>query len=221
MLMNNRIFWLVIILSVLTIGFSSCAKDTEVADPYANWKERNEHFIDSIADVADNPPSGEIWRKYENYKIKFQNEINNPMKPYDYQVHDYVYVKYAKEEDIFDGSEPLINFGDTVSMAYQGFIINGTRFDGNYYGTFDKEVTDNFTNFGIAENNDIGYVVGRTTALMHMKPDMSDKATVYIPYQMGYGEQNRSDVIRPYSTLIFEMYIDEVIHPYETSNSDN
>ena len=28
MLMNNRIFWLVIILSVLTIGFSSCAKDT-------------------------------------------------------------------------------------------------------------------------------------------------------------------------------------------------
>ena len=48
MLMNNRIFWLVIILSVLTIGFSSCAKDTEVADPYANWKERNEHFIDSI-----------------------------------------------------------------------------------------------------------------------------------------------------------------------------
>ena len=215
MLMNNRIFWLVIILSVLTIGFSSCAKDTEVADPYANWKERNEHFIDSIADVADNPPSGEIWKKYANYKIKF-DEIN-----YKYEVHDYVYVKYAKKEDIFDGSEPLINFGDTVSMAYQGFIINGTRFDGNYYGTFDKKVTDNFTNFGIAENNDISYVVGWTTALMHMKPDMSDKATVYIPYQMGYKDENRSDVIRPYSTLIFEMYIDEVIHPYETSNSDN
>ena len=193
MLMNNRIFWLVIILSVLTIGFSSCAKDTEVADPYANWKERNEHFIDSIADVADNPPSGEIWKKYANYKIKF-DEIN-----YKYEV------------------QPLINFGDTVSMAYQGFIINGTRFDGNYYGTFDKEVTDNFTKFDISKN----YVVGWTTALMHMKPDMSDKATVYVPYQMGYKDENRSDVIRPYSTLIFEMYIDEVIHPYETSNSDN
>lgn len=215
MLMNNRIFWLVIILSVLTIGFSSCAKDTEVADPYANWKERNEHFIDSIADVADNPPSGEIWKKYANYKIKF-DEIN-----YKYEVHDYVYVKYAKEEDIFKGNEPFINFGDTVSMAYQGFIINGTRFDGNYYGTFDKKVTDNFTKFGIAENNEISYVVGWTTALMNMKPDMSDKATVYIPYQMGYKDENRSDVIRPYSTLIFEMYIDEVIHPYETSNSGN
>ena len=111
----------------------------------------------------------------------------------------------------------MINFGDTISMAYQGFIINGTRFDGNYYGTFDKEVTDNFTNFDVSDN----YVVGWTTAVMHMKPDMSDKATVYIPYQMGYKDENRSDVIRPYSTLIFEMYMDEVIHPYETSNSDN
>ncbi|MBU3837425.1 FKBP-type peptidyl-prolyl cis-trans isomerase [Bacteroides caecigallinarum] len=211
--MNNRIFWLVIILSAFTIGFSSCAKDTEVVDPYANWKERNEHFIDSIADVADNPPSGEIWRKYENYKIKF-DDINNS---YRYQNYDYVYVKYAKEEDIFTGKEPLINFTDTVSLAFQGFIMDGTRFDGNYYGTFDKEVNDNFTKYDISKN----YVVGWTTALMHMKPDMSDKATVYVPYQMGYDDENRSEVLRAYSALIFEMYIDEVIHPYSTSNSDN
>lgn len=211
--MNNRIFWLVIILSAFTIGFSSCAKDTEVVDPYANWKERNEHFIDSIADVADNPPSGEIWRKYENYKIKF-DDINNS---YRYQNYDYVYVKYAKEEDIFTGKEPLINFTDTVSLAFQGFIMDGTRFNGNYYGTFDKEVNDNFTKYDISKN----YVVGWTTALMHMKPDMSDKATVYVPYQMGYDDENRSEVLRAYSALIFEMYIDEVIHPYSTSNSDN
>lgn len=211
--MNNRIFWLVIILSAFTIGFSSCAKDTEVVDPYANWKERNEHFIDSIADVADNPPSGEIWRKYENYKIKF-DDINNS---YRYQNYDYVYVKYAKEEDIFTGKEPLINFTDTVSLAFQGFIMDGTRFDGNYYGTFDKEVNDNFTKYDISKN----YVVGWTTALMHMKPDMSDKATVYVPYQMGYKDENRSEVLKAYSTLIFEMYIDEIIHPYSTNNSDN
>lgn len=204
--MNNRIFWLVIILSAFTIGFSSCAKDTEVVDPYANWKERNEHFIDSIADVADNPPSGEIWRKYENYKIKF-DDINNS---YRYQNYDYVYVKYAKEEDIFTGSEPLINSSDTVSVAYQGFLINGTRFDGNYYGTFDKKVNDNFTSFGVSE-----VVVGWTTALIHMKPDMSDKATVYIPYQMGYGEEDYNSTINGCSVLIFELYIDEVIHPYK------
>ena len=219
--MNNRITWLVVILSALTIGFSSCAKDTEVVDPYANWKERNEQFLDSIADVEANPPAGEIWRKYANYKIDFDDPINSSMSPYQYKVYDYVYVKYASEADIFTGDEPLINFGDTVSLAYQGFLINDVRFDGNYYGTFDKQVTDNFTIFGVAENNEISYVVGWTTALMHMKPDMSDKAVVYIPYQMGYGESGSGNTIKGYSTLIFEMYIDEVIHPYEDSNSDN
>lgn len=209
--MNNRIIWLVIILSAFTIGFSSCAKDTEVVDPYANWKERNEQFLDSIADVASNPPSGEIWRKYANYKIKFDDQINNTIKPYEYKAYDYVYVKYASEDDVVDlsaGAEPLINYSDTVSVAYQGFLINGTRFDGNYYGTLDKDVNDNFTSFGVSQ-----VVVGWTTALMNMKPGMSDAATVYIPYQMGYKEAGSGSTIKGYSTLIFKLYIDEVIHP--------
>lgn len=208
--MNNRISWLVTIISALTMVFSSCAKDTTVEDPYANWQKKNEQFLDSIADVASNPPSGEIWRKYENYKIKFEEQINNPIKPYEYKVYDYVYVKYASEDDVLNlspGAEPVINYSDTVSVAYQGFLINGARFDGNYYGTFDKDVNDNFTTFGVSE-----VVVGWTTALMNMKPDMSDKAMVYIPYQMGYGESGNSS-IRGYSNLIFEIYIDKVIHP--------
>lgn len=209
--MNNRITWLVVILSALTIGFSSCAKDTEVVDPYANWKEKNEQFLDSIADVAANPPSDEIWRKYANYKIDFDDPINSSMSPYQYKVYDYVYVKYATESDILDleqGQEPLINYSDTVSVAYQGFLINDVRFDGNYYGTFDKEVNDNFTKFGVSEG-----IVGWTTALMNMKPQMNDVATLYIPYQMGYKETGSGSTIKGYSTLIFKLYIDEVIHP--------
>ena len=182
--MNNRIFWLVAILSAMTIGFSSCAKDTEVEDPYANWKERND----------------------------------NPIPYYQYKVSDYVYVKYANAEDVYEGTEPLINFTDTVSVAYQGFLINDTRFDGNYYGTFNKEVNDNFTEFDVSDN---GYIVGWTTAMIHLKPETSDKVTVYIPYQMGYGESGSGSTIKGYSTLIFELYIDEVIHPYNTNNSDN
>ena len=209
--MNNRITWLVVILSALTIGFSSCAKDTEVVDPYANWKEKNEQFLDSIAEVAANPPSDEIWRKYANYKIDFGTSNNPSMSPYQYKVYDYVYVKYASEDDILNlenGQEPLINYSDTVSVAYQGFLINDVRFDGNYYGTFDKKVNDNFTKFGVSEG-----IVGWTTALMNMKPGMSDAATVYIPYQMGYKEAGSGSTIKGYSTLIFKLYIDEVIHP--------
>lgn len=209
--MNNRITWLVVILSALTIGFSSCAKDTEVVDPYANWKEKNEQFLDSIAEVAANSPSDEIWRKYANYKIDFGTSNNPSMSPYQYKVYDYVYVKYASEDDILNlenGQEPLINYSDTVSVAYQGFLINDVRFDGNYYGTFDKKVNDNFTKFGVSEG-----IVGWTTALMNMKPDMNDVATLYIPYQMGYKETGSGSTIKGYSTLIYKLYIDEVIHP--------
>lgn len=209
--MNNRITWLVVILSALTIGFSSCAKDTEVADPYANWKERNEDFIKSLAeDSLNNPESDGVWRKYPNYKIKFDEQINNPIQTYEYKDYDYVYVKYASEADILNPAieEDRIYYSDTVSVAYQGFLINDVRFDGNYYGTFDKEVNDNFTKFGVSK-----VVVGWTTALMNMKPDMNDVATVYIPYRMGYGESGSGSTIKGYSTLIFKLYIDKVIHP--------
>ena len=132
------------------------------------------------------------------------------MSPYQYKVYDYVYVKYASEADILDPAieEDRIYYSDTVSVAYQGFLINDVRFDGNYYGTFDKEVNDNFTTFGVSE-----VVVGWTTALMNMKPKMNDVATLYIPYQMGYGESGSGSTIKGYSTLIFKLYIDEVIHP--------
>ena len=209
--MNNRITWLVVILSALTIGFSSCAKDTEVVDPYANWKERNEDFIKSLAeDSLNNPESDGVWRKYPNYKIKFDEQINNPIQTYEYKDYDYVYVKYASEADILNPAieEDRIYYSDTVSVAYQGFLINDVRFDGNYYGTFDKEVNDNFTKFGVSK-----VVVGWTTALMNMKPDMNDVATVYIPYRMGYGESGSGSTIKGYSTLIFKLYIDKVIHP--------
>lgn len=209
--MNNRITWLVVILSALTVGFSSCAKDTEVADPYANWKERNEDFIKSLAeDSLNNPESDGVWRKYPNYKIKFDEQINNPIQTYEYKDYDYVYVKYASEADILNPAieEDRIYYSDTVSVAYQGFLINDVRFDGNYYGTFDKEVNDNFTKFGVSK-----VVVGWTTALMNMKPDMNDVATVYIPYRMGYGESGSGSTIKGYSTLIFKLYIDKVIHP--------
>ena len=50
----------------------------------------------------------------------------------------------------------MINFGDTISLAYQGFIIDGTRFDGNYYGTFDKKVNLNASYVSELENGKYG-----------------------------------------------------------------
>lgn len=50
----------------------SCAEDTAVEDPYANWQVRNEHYIDSIADVARANVEGN-WEIYRNYKVQNAN----------------------------------------------------------------------------------------------------------------------------------------------------
>lgn len=204
-----RAFRLSVSAIALVAGMVSCAKDTEVVDPYANWEGKNKAFIDSIADVANNPESGEIWRKYLDYRIEFDGGLNNSQNPYIPKVEDYVYVKYKSQEDVYEDykENPLIMFCDTVNAAYQGFLINGTRFDGNYYGTFDKNVNDNFTKFGVNE-----VITGWTTALLYMKPKNSNIVEVFIPSELGEGIQGTSSIPTK-SAFRFEIYVDEVIKP--------
>lgn len=67
--MNKNLFWLIALLFTLSFGFMSCAEDTAVEDPYANWQVRNEHYIDSIADVLE-----QMWMENGKYTgiIKLQ-----------------------------------------------------------------------------------------------------------------------------------------------------
>lgn len=59
MYMNKNILYLLGIFFSLSIGITSCSKDTQVADPYSDWAVRNDAYIDSIASICANPP----WRK--------------------------------------------------------------------------------------------------------------------------------------------------------------
>ena len=96
------------ILGMVMCVFASCSDDTPTADPYADWEARNVAYIDSIADVVANPPAGETWYRYANYKI--QNDgmgtdltLTNS---------DYVYVKDLTEADAELGETPFAT--DTV-----------------------------------------------------------------------------------------------------------
>lgn len=188
-------FWSML---VLMCGLASCSEDTPVADPYANWEARNAAYIDSVANVAANPPAGETWHRYVNYKI--QNDgmgtdltLTNS---------DYVYVKDLTESDVELGETPFST--DTVLVHYRGWMINGEVFDQSYSGDWSQEI---HTPSSFAAN---GVITGRTTALLHMQ--VGEHWEVYIPYQMAYGESGRGD-IRGYSTLAFDMRLEKVIHP--------
>ena len=198
--MNKNKFWFITLLYVIMLGFASCAEDTPTEDPHANWPERNEQYLDSIVSVARNHPAGENWEIYKNYKIDSSNPNPGMASPDILNKYDSVYVKVLMKGD---GTIPMST--DTVEVAYQGFLINGERFDGTYFGKFNPEVNDNFKRWEAS-----GLIVGWTTALLHM--NAGSFVEVYVPYKIAYREEGKGP-IPGFSTLKFELFLNDVIHP--------
>lgn len=54
-----------------------------------------------------------------------------------------------------------------------------------------------------------GVVDGWTTALQHMHE--GDIWEVWVPYQLGYGVSGYGDNIKPYTTLVFQVEVKEIV----------
>lgn len=93
-----------------------------------------------------------------------------------------------------DGIKP--NANSKVTVNYEGFLVDGTKFD----SSIDRGEP---TSFGLG-----GVIKGWTEGLQLM-PEGS-KFTFYIPYQLAYGERGAGGVIPPYATLIFEVELIKV-----------
>lgn len=212
--MNKNLFWLIALSFVLSFGFASCAKDTTVEDPYANWEVRNDRYLDSIADVARTHP-GE-WEIYCNYKIASESSspglggssvVTNPFET-PANVNDSVYMRILEPGT---GATPL--FTDSVSVYYRGKLINGTVFDQNYTGELDEQI--HVPSHFALQSSQTRLIVGWITALQHMKE--GQRVELYIPADLAYGSSDRSS-IPANSMLIFDLKLEKVIHPKGIEN---
>ena len=88
-----------------------------------------------------------------------------------------------------DGEKP--NANSKVTVNYEGFLVDGTKFD----SSIDRGEPTSFALSGVIQ--------GWSEALQLMP--VGSKFTIYLPYQLAYGERGAGDVIPPYSTLIFEV----------------
>lgn len=203
--MKRNIFWFIGVLTVLCCTFASCEEDnTMVADPYSDWALKNAAYIDSIAGVAKNPPSGEEWVMFLNYKLQNQN-VGSIGTSLSWSNSDYVYAKvlpYNEGEETELGDYPQSD-KDTVVVHYRGKLIDGTVFDQSYSGDWDGRVAvpSEFTVGGV--------ITGWSTMLWHMRE--GEHVELYIPQGMGYGSSSSSN-IPSYSTLIFDMRLEEIKH---------
>ena len=184
---------IVSLLFVCTLGslFASCEETAEVNE-YANWQERNEAFIDSIAKVANDNADGK-WMRILALGLDSIDITGNLVE---HDTEDYIYCHIEKAGE---GSEHPLSI---VSVNYRGRLIpteshpQGKVFDESYKGTLNP-ATNKPVEFSVDD-----VIEGWHTALVHMVK--GDIWRVYIPASLGYGSSNKTD-IPAYSTLIFDI----------------
>ena len=185
---------------ILSCLFASCEETAEINE-YANWKERNVAYIDSIAEVAKANADGQ-WLRILSFKLN-ETDVNGEVVDYDVDDYIYCHVETASTDTV----HPL--FSDTVAVNYRGRLIptlsypEGKVFDQSYKGTLNPAINVP-TKFSVG-----GVIVGWSTALQHMS--RGDIWRVYIPASLGYGSSAQTD-IPAYSTLIFDMNLVNFSH---------
>jgi FKBP-type peptidyl-prolyl cis-trans isomerase FklB len=93
------------------------------------------------------------------------------------------------------GQKPTIE--SMVKVHYTGTLIDGTEFDSSVKRNEPAQ-------FPVS-----GVISGWTEALQLMP--VGSKFRLYIPYNLAYGENGAGDVIKPYSTLIFDVELLEIV----------
>lgn len=94
------------------------------------------------------------------------------------------------------GKGKKIMIGDRVKVHYTGSFVDGTKFDSSLEG--------DGTPFEL-ELKELSLIPGWIEALQLM--NKGAKYTIYLPWELGYGEQGQSPSIPPYSVLIFEIEV--------------
>ena len=197
--MKKSIFWLMGLLFSVSLAVTSCEETDGVVDPYFNWQERNELYIDSIARVANANLGNEVgqWKAVHTYKF------NPPINDLNPDVRDYVYCKILEKGT--GTVKPL--YSDSVAAHYRGQLIplyDGQKvvFDQSFQGELKEDLAVPVT-FGVWDGVG-GVIEGWSSVLQQMVE--GDRWEVHIPYQLGYGIYGRNE-IPGYSALVFDMQL--------------
>ncbi|MEW5677306.1 peptidylprolyl isomerase [Flavobacterium enshiense] len=101
--------------------------------------------------------------------------------------------------------------GAQVQIGYAGYFENGKLFDASFeevakmYGKHDpmRAQQGGYNGFPFTYGNKTGLIAGFLEGIENM--NLGDKATIFIPAALGYGQKGAGTVIPPNSNLIFEI----------------
>jgi len=110
------------------------------------------------------------------------------------------------------GDKPAV--GDTAAVLYTAKFLNGKVFETNV-----KEVAQKSNNYNPGlQYKPIRVPVGVKKVIAGWDEGLQlmskgEKATFVIPSKLAYGEQGYYPVIAPYTTLVFEVEVLDIVHP--------
>ncbi len=116
-----------------------------------------------------------------------------------------------------EGSGPKPKTGDKVGTYYAGYLTDGAVFDTNIeekakaLGIHNPQraAQGGYKAFPVDYSNDAPMIPGFKEGIQNMK--VGDKAVLFIPSHLGYGERGGGRVIPPNSDLIFELQIENIV----------
>ena len=94
-----------------------------------------------------------------------------------------------------EGEKPTAE--STVLVDYHGTLINGTVFDSSYERGQPAEFP-------------VGGVIKGWTEALQMMP-VGTKWRIYVPHELAYGERGAGAAIAPFSTLVFDVELHEIL----------
>ena len=173
----KKTLWLLWAALITSCLFSACDETSEVNE-YADWRNRNQRFVDSIAAVAEENADGN-WRIYKSYTLPPDNPNDLTVVK---DVNNYVYCHI--EENGTGTTSPI--YTDSIRASYRVWLINDILIDQSFRGEFNPAISVP-SKFSMSST-----IIGWATALQQMRT--GDSWTIYIPYELGYGKRQSGDV---------------------------
>lgn len=109
-----------------------------------------------------------------------------------------VMFKSATKKEIKKNLAPKPAVGETVTVHYSGFNLDGTMFDSS-----------------VERNQPFSFMLGKGQVIKGWDEGIGmlrkgEKAKLIIPYNLAYGESGRPPVIQPKATLIFDVELIDI-----------
>lgn len=187
----------------LGISMAGSLKRTGIKD--LNIGELTRGISDVFSGKKPDMESAEAQQILDQYFAKLQDEVDGQNK----EIGDKFLVKNKEQKDVVTtasglqytiiqaGNGPKPKATDTVRCHYEGRLIDGTVFDSSYRRNQPADFP-------------VNQVIAGWVEALQLMP-VGSKWRLFIPSDLAYGEHGAGDVIRPNSTLIFDVELLQIL----------